>query len=107
MDRLFPGAGTRHQILSYSLGYSTTKGHDIGCRVMACYLVGVAGFEPAASSSRTKRAAKLRHTPPASSGAWTPGAADFPGTSGSLADPRHQREQRGFWPAGEPDRGPR
>ena len=28
------------------------------------FLVGVAGFEPAASSSRTKRAAKLRHTPP-------------------------------------------
>ena len=28
------------------------------------YVVGVAGFEPAASSSRTKRAAKLRHTPP-------------------------------------------
>jgi hypothetical protein len=28
-------------------------------------LVGVAGFEPAASSSRTKRAAKLRYTPPA------------------------------------------
>jgi len=27
--------------------------------------VGVAGFEPAASSSRTKRAAKLRYTPPA------------------------------------------
>jgi hypothetical protein len=27
--------------------------------------VGVAGFEPAASSSRTKRATKLRHTPPA------------------------------------------
>jgi hypothetical protein len=26
-------------------------------------LVGVAGFEPTASSSRTKRAAKLRHTP--------------------------------------------
>jgi hypothetical protein len=25
--------------------------------------VGVAGFEPAASSSRTKRAAKLRYTP--------------------------------------------
>jgi hypothetical protein len=33
-------------------------------RVLTCdYLVGVAGFEPAASSSRTKRAAKLRHTP--------------------------------------------
>ncbi len=27
-------------------------------------VVGVAGFEPAASSSRTKRAAKLRYTPP-------------------------------------------
>ena len=26
-------------------------------------VVGVAGFEPTASSSRTKRAAKLRHTP--------------------------------------------
>ena len=26
-------------------------------------LVGVTGFEPAASSSRTKRATKLRHTP--------------------------------------------
>ena len=31
-----------------------------------CYLehaVGVAGFEPTTSSSRTKRATKLRHTP--------------------------------------------
>ena len=28
-------------------------------------LVGVAGFEPTASSSRTKRATKLRHTPAA------------------------------------------
>jgi hypothetical protein len=27
------------------------------------YSVGVAGFEPTASSSRTKRATKLRHTP--------------------------------------------
>lgn len=26
-------------------------------------LVGVTGFEPATSSSRTKRATKLRHTP--------------------------------------------
>jgi hypothetical protein len=26
-------------------------------------VVGVTGFEPAASSSRTKRATKLRHTP--------------------------------------------
>ncbi len=37
--------------------------------------VGVAGFEPAASSSRTKRAAKLRHTPPTASG-LRPGWAD-------------------------------
>ncbi len=29
----------------------------------ATVLVGVTGFEPAASSSRTKRATKLRHTP--------------------------------------------
>jgi hypothetical protein len=28
-----------------------------------CFAVGVTGFEPAASSSRTKRATKLRHTP--------------------------------------------
>jgi hypothetical protein len=32
------------------------------------YVVGVAGFEPAASSSRTKRAAKLRYTPPTAYG---------------------------------------
>ncbi len=29
------------------------------------HMVGVAGFEPTASSSRTKRATKLRHTPAA------------------------------------------
>jgi hypothetical protein len=40
-------------MLSYSLGYSVTKGHDIGWNVMASELVGVAGFEPAVSSSRT------------------------------------------------------
>ena len=34
-------------------------------RVTCGFVVGVAGFEPAASSSRTKRAAKLRYTPPA------------------------------------------
>jgi hypothetical protein len=36
---------------------------------MPSELVGVAGFEPAASSSRTKRAAKLRYTPPPRTGA--------------------------------------
>ena len=35
-----------------------------GMSQMPSELVGVAGFEPAASSSRTKRAAKLRYTPP-------------------------------------------
>ena len=36
----------------------------LGVSRMPSDLVGVAGFEPAASSSRTKRAAKLRYTPP-------------------------------------------
>lgn len=31
--------------------------------LICIYEVGVAGFEPTASSSRTKRATKLRHTP--------------------------------------------
>ena len=35
--------------------------HDVGLSAMQ--LVGVAGFEPTTSSSRTKRATKLRHTP--------------------------------------------
>ena len=34
-------------------------------------LVGVAGFEPTASSSRTKRATKLRHTPLSNGGQHT------------------------------------
>ena len=38
-------------MLSYSVGYSMTKGHDFGWSVMAFELVGVAGFEPVASSS--------------------------------------------------------
>ncbi len=37
---------------------STTQAADL-----AIWRVGVAGFEPTASSSRTKRATKLRHTP--------------------------------------------
>ena len=48
-------------------------------------LVGVTGFEPATSSSRTMRATKLRHTPIApASGAWT-SLADHRGTSYSAA----------------------
>lgn len=38
--------------------------HRPGGRCLNVHLlVGVAGFEPTTSSSRTKRAAKLRHTP--------------------------------------------
>src|SRR5262249_61313046 len=62
-------------------------------------------FEPAASSSRTKRAAKLRHTPPPET-AQTPGRA-APGTPGSLADAGNQREQGCLRSAGEPERYPR
>jgi hypothetical protein len=61
MDRIFP-EGSR--MLSYSLSYSVTIKGRLLCLQVASELVGVAGFEPAASSSRTKRAAKLRHTPP-------------------------------------------
>jgi hypothetical protein len=48
---------------SYSLSYSAMKKATRNYSQMASELVGVAGFEPAASSSRTKRAAKLRYTP--------------------------------------------
>ena len=43
-------------MLSYSVGYSTTKGHVSLVSYVALspgQQVGVAGFEPAASSSRT------------------------------------------------------
>jgi hypothetical protein len=49
----------RHESVS---GPETTRGH-IPCRDMPSDLVGVAGFEPTTSSSRTKRATKLRYTP--------------------------------------------
>ena len=52
-------------MLSYSLGYSAPADSRADVGHMPSELVGVAGFEPAASSSRTKRAAKLRYTPPA------------------------------------------
>ncbi len=42
------------------------RGPQVTAYSVTCgFVVGVAGFEPAASSSRTKRAAKLRYTPPA------------------------------------------
>ena len=46
-------------IRNYSVPATSRSGDDH----MPIDLVGVAGFEPAASSSRTKRAAKLRYTP--------------------------------------------
>ena len=48
---------------SYAVGYSDAKGHSFLWPSLSLYLVGVTGFEPATSSSRTKRATKLRHTP--------------------------------------------
>ena len=47
------------------LSYSAPASSGSGLSHISSELVGVAGFEPAASSSRTKRAAKLRYTPPA------------------------------------------
>ena len=43
-------------ILDLPVAYSRSAEHKP-------YMVGVAGFEPTTSSSRTKRATKLRHTP--------------------------------------------
>src|SRR5271166_2967468 len=93
---------------------------------MLSELVGVAGFEPAASSSRTKRAAKLRYTPPPAptlgagrtldSLAETqtrsspaahqrpPGAR--PSRAGSVGVAGNQGKQAGLGTAGEPDRSP-
>src|SRR5271166_6562930 len=90
---------------------------------MSSELVGVAGFEPAASSSRTKRAAKLRYTPPA----WnlTGAARDSdslaetrtrsstaareagPNPGGLARIARYQGEQAGLGAAREPGRRPR
>jgi hypothetical protein len=50
-------------MLSYSFSYSPSALSRVDRDHMPSELVGVAGFEPAASSSRTKRAAKLRYTP--------------------------------------------
>jgi hypothetical protein len=56
-------AADRARMPSYAVGYSTTKGPVSRAFQSVLYLVGVTGFEPATSSSRTKRATKLRHTP--------------------------------------------
>ncbi len=46
----------RPRMFSYSVGYSATKDQLNLSVALACDLVGVAGFEPAASSSRRQRA---------------------------------------------------
>jgi hypothetical protein len=66
-----------------SLLYSTGELHtsEAETALIRPFVVGVTGFEPATSSSRTKRATKLRHTPrllslgessPSASGPQTP-----------------------------------
>jgi hypothetical protein len=52
------------------------------------FVVGVAGFEPTASSSRTKRATKLRHTPLEATTAYrTDPAIRQSGLPGQLSGP--------------------
>ena len=81
-------------MLSYSLSYSAPSSVYSSVSHMPSELVGVAGFEPAASSSRTKRAAKLRYTPPARdlSGAVrdSDSLAETPARSGTPAEPPGQ-----------------
>ena len=45
--------------------YQPVDGDSLVCNLALTRsnMVGVTGFEPATSSSRTKRATKLRHTP--------------------------------------------
>ncbi len=86
-------------------------------------LVGVAGFEPTASSSRTKRATKLRHTPAPDDGQHTrrvrgcggPVPANLtgmiggpPGRGSAAALPDGGEGEQGcFGAAAEADRGER
>lgn len=57
--------GTRKSLVTQFRHAATSEGpYRSGKGPLNCYLaVGVAGFEPTTSSSRTKRAAKLRYTP--------------------------------------------
>ncbi len=122
MDRIFPVA--RITMLSYSFSYSVTTVSRSGGDHMPSELVGVGRFELPASSSRTKRAAKLRYTPPVrnlsgalrdfDSLAETRTLSGTPATAhdkwehrGHLAGiARYQSEQTGLRAAGEPGRGP-
>ena len=71
--------------------------------------VGLTGFEPAASSSRTKRATKLRHSPigpPEQAGGNHTRAPPAPPKSDQVVG-RHQGQQRRLGAAGDPDPGVR
>ncbi len=57
------GADLSRFALRTSVTQLDTQGHDPLLQIMPLTWVGVAGFEPTTSSSRTKRATKLRHTP--------------------------------------------
>src|SRR4051812_32029824 len=80
-------------------------------------MVGLTGFEPAASSSRTRRATKLRHSPIAGprTPSGSPAAATIPEGEGPLeigprtgrSVPGDQGEQAGLGAAGDPDPGVR
>src|ERR1700691_1546116 len=61
-----PGRARAHvfRAPAASMTHGTKKAGPLATGYRPVTWVGVAGFEPAASSSRTKRAAKLRYTPP-------------------------------------------
>ena len=76
MDRIFPAR--QIMVLSYSVNYSPLTLSRSGGDHMCSELVGVAGFEPAASSSE----AKYRRALPAASHAWP--APDRPWVSADV-----------------------
>ena len=74
-------------------------------------LVGVAGFEPTTSSSRTKRATKLRYTPPTPAESSPAAVARRKtlrlATAYGISTPGGQGQQRRLGWTGEPHRGVR
>ena len=73
----------------------TTKRPRPECPVRACVpamtRVGVAGFEPTTSSSRTKHATKLRHTPREATTAYRTGPPRKPNAFFATGSPRSRR----------------
>ncbi len=52
--------GCDQKEMDFTMAHPNKKAHPVGG---LSYLVGVSGFEPEASWTRTKRDTKLRHTP--------------------------------------------